>query len=304
MLMDKILAAFWQNTKRMDDKRIATLTPPSGVTEINDIAYLDDGHVHHQLDVYYPEGTQETDCLPVLIDIHGGGWMYGDKELNKYYCLELATKGFVVFNMSYRLYPEVNARQQLWDISNCLKWINENLSSFPCDTDNIYLTGDSAGGMLAAFTAMLSASEKMRDLYDTPDFSLEFNAVGLTSPVPRMNGEFPVNFYTKIMLGKGYEKEKWADYVNLEDILTLGKMPPTFLLTSSGDFLARKETRIAAETLKKAGIDHQLMDFEKYNGVDLPHVFPVIYPFNEESQRAINEMLAFFKKYEKVKKKV
>ena len=301
MLMDKIFAAFWQNTKRMDDKRIATLTPPSGVTEINDIAYLDDGHVHHQLDVYYPEGTKETDRLPVLIDIHGGGWMYGDKELNKYYCLELATKGFVVFNMSYRLYPEVNARQQLWDISNCLKWINDHLSSCPCDTDNIYLTGDSAGGMLAAFTAMLSESEKMRDLYDTPDFSLKFNAVGLTSPVPRMNGDFPVNYYTRIMLGKDYEKEKWADYVNLEDILALGKMPPTFLLTSSGDFLARKETRIAAESLRKAGIDHQLMDFEKYNGVDLPHVFPVIYPFNEESQRAINEMLSFFKKYEKVK---
>lgn len=301
MLMDKIFAAFWQNTKRMDDKRIATLTPPSGVTEINNIAYLDDGHIHHQLDVYYPEGTKETDRLPVLIDIHGGGWMYGDKELNKYYCLELATKGFVVFNMSYRLYPEVNARQQLWDISNCLKWISENLASYPCDTDNIYLTGDSAGGMLAAFTAMLSESEKMRDLYDTPDFSLKFNAVGLTSPVPRMNGDFPVNYYTRIMLGKDYEKEKWADYVNLEDILTLGKMPPTFLLTSSGDFLARKETRIAAESLRKAGIDHQLMDFEKYNGVDLPHVFPVIYPFNEESQRAINEMLAFFRKYEKVK---
>ena len=42
MLMDKIFGAFWQNTKRMDDKRIATLTPPSGVTEINNIAYLDD----------------------------------------------------------------------------------------------------------------------------------------------------------------------------------------------------------------------------------------------------------------------
>ena len=222
MLMDKIFAAFWQNTKRMDDKRIATLTPPSGVTEINNIAYLDDGHIHHQLDVYYPEGTKETDRLPVLIDIHGGGWMYGDKELNKYYCLELATKGFVVFNMSYRLYPEVNARQQLWDISNCLKWISENLASYPCDTDNIYLTGDSAGGMLAAFTAMLSESEKMRDLYDTPDFSLKFNAVGLTSPVPRMNGDFPVNYYTRIMLGKDYEKEKWADYVEKQ-------LPPRFL---------------------------------------------------------------------------
>ena len=300
MLLDKILAAFWQNTKRMDDKRIATLTPTAGLKEINNIAYLDDGHVYHQLDVYYPEDTKDTDRLPVLIDIHGGGWMYGDKELNKYYCLELASKGFVVFNMSYRLYPEVGVKQQLQDISHCLLWIKENLSSFPCDTDNIYLTGDSAGGMLAAFTSMLSTSEKMRSLYETVDFSLKFNATALTSPVPRMNGEFPISFYTKIMLGKDCKGQEWTNYVNLEDILSLGEMPPSFLLTSSGDFLARKETRLAAEIYKKAGIPCQLMDFEKYNGADLPHVFPVLYPQNEESQRAINEMLAFFKKYEKV----
>lgn len=301
MLTDKIFGAFWQNTKRMDDKRIATLTPASGVKEVNDIFYLDDGHRYHQLDVYYPETTADTDRLPVLIDVHGGGWMYGDKELNKYYCLELATKGFVVFNMSYRLYPEADIQMQLSDISHCLKWISQNLDRFPCDTDNIYLTGDSAGGMLAAFTSMLSESEEMRELFGTPDFSLKFNAVGLTSPVPRMDGEFPMNFYTKKMLGKNYKNQKWAAYVNLEDLLTLGKMPPTFMLTSSGDFLARKETRLAAELYRRNGIDCQLMDFEKFKGKDLPHVFPVIYPSNEESQRAIDEMLSFFKKYEKVK---
>lgn len=299
MLLDKVFAAFWQNTKRMDDKRIATLTFPDDLTEITDIPYLDDGHKHHMLDVYYPESTKEGDRLPVIIDIHGGGWMYGDKELNKIYCLTLAQKGYVVFNMSYRLYPEVNVQKQLSDISFCLKWISENLSSYPCDENNIYLTGDSAGGMLAAFTAMLSESEKLREIYGTVDFSLHFNAVALTSPVPRMNGEFPMSFYTKVMLGKGFEKEAWAPYVNLEKLLDFGEMPPTFMLTSSGDFLARKETRLAAENYRKKGIDCQLMDFEKFEGKDLPHVFPVIYPHNEESQRAIDEMLSFFTKYKK-----
>lgn len=299
MLLDKVFAAFWQNTKRMDDKRIATLTFPDDLTEHTDIPYLDDGHKHHLLDVYYPESTQKDDRLPVIIDIHGGGWMYGDKELNKIYCLTLAQKGYVVFNMSYRLYPEVNVQKQLSDISFCLKWISENLSSYPCDENNIYLTGDSAGGMLAAFTAMLSESEKLREVYGTVDFSLHFNAVALTSPVPRMNGEFPMSFYTKVMLGKGFEKEAWAPYVNLEKLLDFGEMPPTFMLTSSGDFLARKETRLAAENYRKKGIDCQLMDFEKFDGKDLPHVFPVIYPHNEESQRAIDEMLSFFTKYKK-----
>ncbi len=299
MLIDNFLAAFWQNTKKKDDERIATLTPPDSIEEITDIAYLPDGHKHHLLDIYYPQGTKQTDRLPVIIDIHGGGWMYGDKELNKIYCLTLAEKGYVVFNMSYRLYPEVTAAVQLADISFCLKWINENLDSYPCDRNNIYLTGDSAGGMLAAFTAMLSESSVLREAYGTVDFSLKFNAVGLTSPVARMDGDFPIKIYTKIMLGKGYKKEKWASFVNLDSLLSLGKMPPTFMLTSSGDTVARKETRHAAEIYEKAGIPCQLMDFEKFNGVDLPHVFPVIYPKNEESQRAIDEMLAFFGRYKK-----
>ena len=92
-MLNKILEKFWRNTKRQDDKRIATLTPPEGVFESNDHEYLADGHVYHKLDVYYPEGT--TEKLPVIIDIHGGGFMYGDKELNKIYCHTLAKKAML-----------------------------------------------------------------------------------------------------------------------------------------------------------------------------------------------------------------
>ena len=112
--------------------------------------------------------------------------MYGDKELNKAYCLTIASKGNVVFNMSYRLCPDVTADEQLRDISKAMQWIKANLDNYPCDKDNICLTGDSAGGMLSCFTAMLSVSERMRGLYDVEDFDLKFNAVCLTSPVAYM----------------------------------------------------------------------------------------------------------------------
>lgn len=296
-MLNKILGAFWQNTKKQDDKRIATLTPPTGVYESCDHEYLPGGHNYHKLDVYYPEGT--TGKLPVIIDIHGGGWMYGDKELNKIYCLTLASKGYVVFNMSYRLYPEVNAKDQLTDISYALEYIKGHLDDFPCDKNNIYLTGDSAGGMLSFFTAMLSVSSEMRDIYDIEDAGLRFNAVALTSPVLFMDDGKPMSYYTRIMLGKNYKNEKWGAYVNMDKLLPLGKVPPLFLLTSSGDTLARAQTRKAAEILKEKGLPHRLMDFEKYEGTDLPHVFPVLHPESEPSDRAIEEMLAFFKEYSK-----
>ena len=297
-MLDTILKLFWKNTERMDNKRIETLTMPKGVAESNDHQYIDDGNVYHQIDVYYPEGA--TEKLPVVIDIHGGGWMYGDKELNKPYCLTIASKGNVVFNMSYRLCPDVTADEQLRDISKALQWVKANLDNYPCDKDNICLTGDSAGGMLACFTSMLSVSEKMRDIYDVEDFGLDFNAVCLTSPVAYMDDGTYMSFYTKHMLGGNkYKSKKWANYVNADQILTLGKMPPTMLVTSSGDFLALKQTLKAAEAFTENGVETKLINYGEYEGKALPHVFAVIFPDREPGNGNIDAMLDFFKQHSK-----
>lgn len=49
------------------------------MTEVNDLAYIEDGNLYHTLDVLYPADTQPGAKLPVIIDIHGGGWMYAEK---------------------------------------------------------------------------------------------------------------------------------------------------------------------------------------------------------------------------------
>ena len=226
--------------------------------------------------------------------------MYGDKELNKPYCLHLAKKGNVVFNMSYRLCPDVTADEQLRDIGKAMQWIRDNLDNYPCDKDNICLTGDSAGGMLACFTSMLSVSEKMRDLYDVEDFGLSFNAVGLVSPVAYMDDGSIMSVYTKHMLGGNkYKKQKWANYVNGDQLLALGEMPPTFFVTSSGDTLALGQTLKLEKAYREKGIETRLMNYGKYEGKALPHVFSIIYPDREPGNGNIDEMLAFFKKYSK-----
>ena len=297
-MLDTIFKFFWKNTERMDNARIKTLTMPEGVFESNDHQYIDDGNVYHQIDVYYPEGT--TEKLPVVIDIHGGGWMYGDKELNKPYCLTVASKGNVVFNMSYRLCPDVTADEQLRDISKALQWVKANLDNYPCDKNNICLTGDSAGGMLACFTSMLSVSEKMRDIYDVEDFGLNFNAVCLTSPVAYMDDGSIMSFYTKHMLGGNkYKSKKWANYVNADKLLSLGKMPPTMFVTSSGDTLALGQTLKAAKAYQENGIEVKLYNYDKYEGKALPHVFAIIYPDRQPGNGNIDEMLDFFKQHSK-----
>ena len=87
-ILKPILDKNWENTGKMDAKRIASQTEPEGLVKILDIPYIDDGEKAHLLDIYYPEGT--TEKLPVIIDIHGGGWMYGYLEITKKFCLKLA----------------------------------------------------------------------------------------------------------------------------------------------------------------------------------------------------------------------
>ncbi|CAH0121555.1 hypothetical protein PAE9249_04086 [Paenibacillus sp. CECT 9249] len=136
----------WEQVRKQDLARIARQTPTPGVGEDVDLAYLDDGDPMHLLDIYYPAGTKGL--LPTIVDIHGGGWMYGDKELNKYYCLYLAAQGFAVANISYRLLPNTDLLGQVQDIFAALHWLEKHGSQHHCDLSRFYICGDSAGGHL------------------------------------------------------------------------------------------------------------------------------------------------------------
>ena len=127
--------------------------------------------------------------------------------------------------------------------------------------------------MLACFTAMLSVSEKMRELYDVADFGLNFNAVCLTSPVAYMDDGSVMSFYTKHMLGGNkYKKQKWANYVNADQLLTLGEMPPTYFITSTGDSLALAQTLKAEKAFREHGVVTKLLNHPPYEGKAMPHV--------------------------------
>lgn len=285
-LMDK----FWNNiVRKQDDARIATLKEPEGVKQVCSLRYLEGTNKMHLLDVYYPENTKGK--LPVIVDIHGGGWMYGDKELNKMYCLSLAKRGFVVFNISYRLVPEVSLGAQLQDCMHALKWISEHLSEYPCDCEHIMLTGDSAGGMLSAYCAALMSSEELRDIFDVCDPKMKLSMLTLTSPVAYMNDKGIMSVYTKIMWGKTWKSQRTAPYMNLDSLFEKASFPPTVLVTSSGDSMALEQTRRAFADFKAHGVPAKLIEFGTFRGKDLEHVFAVLLPDSEEGKLCIDNYI-------------
>lgn len=290
-----ICKLFWSFVEKSDAKNIASQTEPEGIKRICDIPYIDDGHRHHLMDVYYPENTEGK--LPVIIDIHGGGWMYGDKELNKIYCLNLAKRGFTVFNMSYRLVPEVTVYDQLKDTMSALAYIAGHLDEYPCDTQNIMLTGDSAGGMLASYCAALLESEKLRSVFGTANPGIKLRTLLLTSPVASAKDKGAISIYTKKMWGKNCKTSPGYNYMNFEEIAPLAEFPPTCLITSSGDSLGLKQTREQAQVLKNRDTEVLLLDYPKYDGVDLPHVFSVLASESKAGRDAIDKAIEFYRKH-------
>ena len=87
---------------RSDKKRDAGLTIPESVSAYRDISYGKHGR-WSLLDLYVPKDV--TAPVPVIVSVHGGGWVYGTKETYVYYCSDLARRGFAVVNFSYRLAP-------------------------------------------------------------------------------------------------------------------------------------------------------------------------------------------------------
>ena len=291
-LFNKIL---WDTARKSDAKTHARQVKPEGIKEVCNLSYIDDDMWQHKLDVYFPEKS-ESEKLPVVIDIHGGGWMYGDKELNKFYNLYIASRGFCVFSMSYSLVPEcADPAVQLREVMQALKWIQEHMRDYPADERKIMLTGDSAGGMLAGFTAALLSDENLRRVYDTVDVDMHLTTLALTSPVAYMNVKGVIGFYTKKMWTQGYKDKPTYAYMNLDEMIENAQIPPTFMVTSSGDTLGLKQTRRAAADFRAKGIEVELMDWPKYEGKDLPHVFSVLEPNLKPGIQTIDAMCAFYR---------
>ncbi len=292
----KIMQMFWRFCDSGDKKKHAAQTPPDNVTEISDIAYIDDGNHYHKLDVMYPSNASAQDKLPVIIDIHGGGWMYADKDLNDNYCLGLASRGFVVFNISYRLVPDVTVGEQIQDVALALQWISQNMSNYPCDTENILLTGDSAGGQLAVYSAIILQSDELKSVFNTADVDMDITALLLTSPVSYMKSGGLFSVYTKPLWGKDYKDKPTYNYMDLDEIIDYAEnMPPTYLITSSGDTLAHSQTLRAYELLQSKGVRCELADYDKEAfGKSLPHVFSVLYPYDEAGTTATESALDFY----------
>ena len=163
--------------KKADMERDKDLTMPENVSRISDICYGPEKE-WNVLDVFRPADIPGK--LPVIVNFHGGSWIYGDKETYKYYCADLAAHGFACISFTYRLAPEFKYPSALEDMQSVMKWLCENADAYGLDTNNVFAVGDSAGAHMLAVYCCIQSNEEYAQLYNFETVpSISFNAIAL-----------------------------------------------------------------------------------------------------------------------------
>lgn len=223
--------------KAGDDKRDAGLTTPDNIMRYDDIVYGEDAS-WQVLDVYRPR--EATGILPVIVSVHGGAWVYGDKERYQYYCMELAQRGFAVVNFTYRLAPEYQFPAPIEDTNLVFKWVLDHAKQYGFDTEQIFAVGDSAGAHTLGLYTAICTNPAYADTFDfCPPKDFVPKAVALNCGAYRItddkkNDEMNRALMAEYLPEKGTQKE-----LEMVDVAThvTKDFPPVFLMTATGDFL-------------------------------------------------------------------
>ncbi len=109
---------------------------------------------YNNLDVIRPKNQSEK--LPLMIYVHGGGWISGVKSMRRTYCFEFAKKGVVVANIDYQWSPIKQFPYPVQDVLDAVDFLFDNAERLNIDTSKIIFGGESAGvyfGMILNFIA-------------------------------------------------------------------------------------------------------------------------------------------------------
>lgn len=121
----------------------------NNVKSFFNIPYTKKKHDNLCFDLHFP--TNYSAPLPCVFYIHGGAWMSADKKIYTPYCKKLASLGFAVCNINYRLMPEVEVEHCIQDCITAMKFIVNNSTKFNIDPAKLFAIGDSAGAHLVSY---------------------------------------------------------------------------------------------------------------------------------------------------------
>ena len=212
-------------------------------------------------DIYFPK--EDRGPLPVVLWVHGGAFVGGDKRDIEIYATALACEGYAVVCMNYRRAPEENYPAPVVQVGEVYRWVKTMAAQYPFDTERFVLAGDSAGAHIAAqFAAVQSNAEYAAGMDMAQAVPLNtFKAVLLFCgpfDAAQIGAESNpvISFFLEraawAYFGSKAWAEKFAVQANVADHIT-AEFPPAFISDgNTGSF--EDHARGLAETLRQSNV--------------------------------------------------
>ena len=245
--------AYVRDIERLDQSAIS-----EEITMISNVNYIPGDSMEHTLDIYFRnDGVKK----PILIDIHGGGFISHDKKVDSIFANVMAQNGFVVFSLNYRLaYPEYNVFDQIDDIDKATRWVVKHASLYDGENKRMYVVGHSSGGVNAVAEVLLSLSSEM--LSDYGFEKRDYTYSGLIIDCGLMHfykNSIAYNGMRRMVFPKSYKNDRRYEYLLFDRNDDVNRLPKTVIITNESDQL-KDMSYYFNELLDKRYVEHVLLE--------------------------------------------
>lgn len=227
----------------------------SSVQVLRNLRYAPGAGSRHLLDVYRPRrGARDA---PVLLQIHGGAWVIGDKRQQGLpLMLHLAARGWLCVAANYRLSPRATFPEHLIDVKLALRWVREHIADYGGDPDFVVLTGGSAGGHLSSLAALTANDPEYQPGFEEVDTSVAacvpfYGVYDLANELGSPRYQRLERFLARVVMGAGVDEDRGA-YERASPLSRIHPgAPPFFVIHGTHDSLAPVEAaRAFAQRLR------------------------------------------------------
>jgi acetyl esterase/lipase len=206
---------------------------PPGTKVVRGLEYVPGGHEQQRLDLYLPGRGEGS--FPVIVWIHGGGWIRGSRDTN--HAAPLAAHGYASVTIDHRFLQQAPFPAQFDDCTAAVRWVRANAKTYNLDPDHIGVMGASSGGHLAS---LLGTAGHLAPADSTSAPNLQYS-----SRVQAVIVQFG-------LLRIPQDKTNKSDVISF-----INKDTPPFLIVH-GDrdkSVPIKQSEQLTEALKKAGVE-------------------------------------------------
>jgi acetyl esterase len=282
-------------------KPILNLDPPHVGMHVRNIPYVKGRpHKKQRLDVVVPEGPGP---FPLLIYVHGGGFITLDKSHYTRICKSFAAAGYVVFNVNYRRAPQFRFPDNITDVGSAVSWAISNAIAYRGDPDRVFMAGYSAGAHLVSTYAT--------SLVD-PSQVKALRIERLTRP-RRIAGMvlFYGAFDTETILETGFPfvKMMLESFLSRDPVVfkerskaaspmrhITASYPPCFISYAEMDQLSSQSIAFAGE-LEAKGVEHEVLAFSPSECKVMPHGYVSLF-WRKSARKAMAAAIDFLKRHQ------